>query len=44
MPQLDVYKRQTQINGGTIKGGKDGIRLADLGSSEVTLKLSLIHI
>ena len=28
----------TQINGGTIKGGKDGIRLADLGSSEVTLK------
>lgn len=27
----------TQINGGTIKGGKDGIRLADLGSSEVTL-------
>lgn len=26
------------INGGTIKGGKDGIRLADLGSSEVTLK------
>lgn len=25
------------INGGTIKGGKDGIRLADLGSSEVTL-------
>lgn len=28
----------TRINGGTIKGGKDGIRLADLGSSEVTLK------
>lgn len=28
----------TQINGGTIKGGKDGIRLKDLGSSEVTLK------
>ncbi len=28
----------TWINGGTIKGGKDGIRLADLGSSEVTLK------
>ena len=28
----------TQINGGTIKGGKDGIRLADLGSSGVTLK------
>lgn len=28
----------TQINGGTIKGGKDGIRLVDLGSSEVTLK------
>ena len=28
----------TQINGGTIKGGKDGIRLEDLGSSEVTLK------
>ena len=28
----------TQINGGTIKGGKDGIRLADLGSSVVTLK------
>ena len=28
----------TQINGGTIKGGKDGIRLADLGSSKVTLK------
>ena len=27
----------TKINGGTIKGGKDGIRLADLGSSEVTL-------
>ena len=27
-----------QLNGGTIKGGKDGIRLADLGSSEVTLK------
>lgn len=28
----------TKINGGTIKGGEDGIRLADLGSSEVTLK------
>lgn len=28
----------TKINGGTIKGGKDGIRLVDLGSSEVTLK------
>ncbi len=28
----------TRINGGTIKGGKDGIRLVDLGSSEVTLK------
>ena len=28
----------TWINGGTIKGGKDGIRLVDLGSSEVTLK------
>ena len=28
----------TQINGGTIKGGKDGIRLKDLGSFEVTLK------
>lgn len=28
----------TQINGGTIKGGKDGIRLVDLGSSKVTLK------
>ena len=28
----------TQINGGTIKGGKDGIRLKDLGSSVVTLK------
>ena len=27
----------TQINGGTIKGGEDGIRLADLGSSGVTL-------
>lgn len=27
----------TQINGGTIKGGKDGIRLKDLGSFEVTL-------
>ena len=27
-----------QINGGTIKGGQDGIRLADLGSSGVTLK------
>ena len=26
-----------QINGGTIKGGKDGILLKDLGSSEVTL-------
>ena len=29
---------RVEINGGTIKGGKDGIRLADLGSSEVTLK------
>lgn len=28
----------TWINGGTIKGGKDGIRLVDLGSSGVTLK------
>lgn len=28
----------TQINGGTIKGGKDGIHLVDLGSSKVTLK------
>ena len=28
----------TQINGGTIKGGKDGIHLVDLGSSEVTLR------
>lgn len=28
----------TWINGGTIKGGKDGIHLVDLGSSEVTLK------
>ena len=28
----------TQINGGTIKGGKDGILLKDLGSSGVTLK------
>ena len=28
----------TQINGGTIKGGKDGIRLVDLGSSKVTLE------
>lgn len=28
----------TWINGGTIKGGKDGILLKDLGSSEVTLK------
>lgn len=28
----------TQINGGTIKGGKDGIYVQDLGSSEVTLK------
>ena len=28
----------TRINGGTIKGGKDGIRLKDLGSSGVTLK------
>ena len=28
----------TQINRGTIKGGKDGIRLENLGSSEVTLK------
>ena len=27
----------TQINGGTIKGGQDGILLKDLGSSEVTL-------
>lgn len=27
-----------QLNGGTIKGGKDGIRLKDLGSSVVTLK------
>lgn len=27
-----------QLNSGTIKGGKDGIRLADFGSSEVTLK------
>lgn len=27
----------TQINGGTIKGGKDGILLKDLGSSVVTL-------
>lgn len=27
----------TQINGGTIKGGKDGILLKDLGSSGVTL-------
>ena len=27
----------TKINGGTIKGGKDGIRLKDLGSFEVTL-------
>ena len=27
----------TWINGGTIKGGKDGILLKDLGSSEVTL-------
>lgn len=29
---------RVEINDGTIKGGKDGIRLADLGSSEVTLK------
>lgn len=28
----------TRINGGTIKGGKDGIRLKDLVSSEVTLE------
>ena len=28
----------TQINGGTIKGGKDGIHLENLGASEVTLK------
>lgn len=28
----------TKINGGTIKGGKDGILLKDLGSSGVTLK------
>lgn len=28
----------TRINGGTIKGGKDGIRLENLGSSVVTLK------
>ena len=28
----------TQINGGTIKGGKDGIHLVDLGSFEVTLQ------
>ena len=28
----------TQINGGTIKGGKDGIYVQDLDSSEVTLK------
>lgn len=28
----------TKINGGTIKGGKDGIRLKDLGSFVVTLK------
>lgn len=28
----------TQINGGTIKGGKDGIHLENLGTSEVTLK------
>lgn len=27
----------TKINGGTIKGGEDGILLKDLGSSEVTL-------
>lgn len=27
----------TKINGGTIKGGEDGIRLKDLGSSGVTL-------
>lgn len=29
---------QVRINGGTIKGGKDGILLKDLGSSGVTLK------
>lgn len=29
---------RVEINGGTIKGGKDGIRLKDLGSSVVTLK------
>lgn len=28
----------TRINGGTIRGGQDGIRLENLGSSEVTLK------
>ena len=28
----------TQINGGTIKGGRDGIHLENLGASEVTLK------
>lgn len=28
---------RVEINGGTIKGGKDGILLKDLGSSEVTL-------
>ena len=28
----------TQINGGTIKGGKDGIHLVDLGSFKVTLQ------
>ena len=28
----------TQINGGTIKGGKDGIYVQDLGSFEVTLQ------
>ena len=34
----DGHHGDTQINGGTIKGGKDGIRLVDLGSSKVTLK------
>ena len=29
---------RVEINGGTIKGGKDGIRLENLGSSVVTLK------
>ncbi len=28
----------TQINGGTIKGGRDGIHLENLGASEVTLQ------